>query len=165
MEKLKKEWPHMAVLGASFLLLPALAVLTGEGAVMVVLLLLVFPLESLLCSFFAGKAGGFAWWFFLATGVLFTATVPLYYNGTALLRQDAVLVFALQNALHAFVQSLLGDGTVLHSFQHGGIGTVSYTHLQRQLPARGGPPPGHAHPQNRGQATARRHRILCGWRG
>ena len=82
MEKLKKEWPHMAVLGASFLLLPALAVLTGEGAVMVVLLLLVFPLESLLCSFFAGKAGGFAWWFFLATGVLFTATVPLYYNGT-----------------------------------------------------------------------------------
>ena len=60
MEKLKKEWPHMAVLGASFLLLPALAKLTGEGAVLVVLLLLVFPLESLLCSFFAGKAGGFA---------------------------------------------------------------------------------------------------------
>ena len=32
MKNLEKEWPHMAVLGASFLLLPALAVLTGEGA-------------------------------------------------------------------------------------------------------------------------------------
>ena len=106
MEKLKKEWPHMAVLGASFLLLPALAVLTGEGAVMVVLLLLVFPLESLLCSFFAGKAGGFAWWFFLATGVLFTATVPLYYNGTANIYGGVYALMALAaNAFGAYIAS------------------------------------------------------------
>ena len=107
MEKLKKEWPHMAVLGASFLLLPALAVLTGEGAVMVVLLLLVFPLESLLCSFFAGKAGGFAWWFFLATGVLFTATVPLYYNGTANIYGGVYALMAL--AAYAFGAYIASD--------------------------------------------------------
>ena len=93
----------MAVLGASFLLLPAL---TGEGAVMVVLLLLVFPLESLLCSFFAGKAGGFAWWFFLATGVLFTATVPLYYNGTANIYGGVYALMALAaNAFGAYIAS------------------------------------------------------------
>ena len=73
----------MAVLGASFLLLPALAVLTGEGAVMVVLAFGV-PAGKPAVQLFAGKAGGFAWWFFLATGVLFTATVPPYItNGTA----------------------------------------------------------------------------------
>ena len=80
MEKLKKEWPHLAVLGASFLVLPALSGLAGGGTALVVLLLVVFPLESLLCGFFAGKAGGFAWWFFLGAGVLFTSSIPMYYN-------------------------------------------------------------------------------------
>ena len=50
---------------------------------MVVLLLFGVPAGKPAVQLFAGKAGGFAWWFFLATGVLFTATVPLYYNGTA----------------------------------------------------------------------------------
>ena len=38
MEKLKKEWPHLAVLGASFLVLPALSGLAGGGTALVVLL-------------------------------------------------------------------------------------------------------------------------------
>lgn len=55
MEKLKKEWPHLAVLGASFLVLPALSGLAGGGTALVVLLLVVFPLESLLCGFLRAK--------------------------------------------------------------------------------------------------------------
>ena len=43
------------------------------------------------------------------------------------------MVFALQNALHAFVQSLLGDGTILHSFQHGGIGIGKAVGHQQQV--------------------------------
>lgn len=107
MEKLKKEWPHLAVLGASFLVLPALSGLAGGGTALVVLLLVVFPLESLLCGFFAGKAGGFAWWFFLGAGVLFTSSIPMYYNTSSMYSYGGIyaLLALAANAFGGYIAS------------------------------------------------------------
>lgn len=43
------------------------------------------------------------------------------------------MVFTLQMRCTHFVQSLLGDGTILHSFQHSGIGIGKTVGHQQQV--------------------------------
>ena len=70
-------------------------------------LLVVFPLESLLCGFFAGKAGGFAWWFFLGAGVLFTSSIPMYYNTPSMYSYGGIyaLLALAANAFGGYIAS------------------------------------------------------------
>lgn len=107
MKTLQKEWPHLVVMAVLFGLGPALSKLTGDGTVLVVLLLAVFPLGSLLCGFFAGKAGGFAWWFFLAVGVLFGMSIPVYYNTPGMYSYAGVysLLALASNAFGGYIAS------------------------------------------------------------
>ena len=57
MEKLKKEWPHLAVLGASFLMLPALSGLAGGGTALVVLFACCVSFGKPAVRLFCGQSG------------------------------------------------------------------------------------------------------------
>ncbi len=104
----------MSVLLAAFWLLPLISIWISrlsdpDAKWFIVLLLLAFPLLTIVLSVIDGARHGFGWWWLLAPFVGFLTTLFVYYN-------DSALIYAIAYSILGLIGTAIG--TFIHARAH-----------------------------------------------
>ncbi|MCI6705077.1 MAG: hypothetical protein SOU06_05575 [Bulleidia sp.] len=92
MDKLKKNIFIYILLVINFYILPALIKDTGTAMIM---LLVVIPMITLFISIYYGKKNDFDIWYVISVGILFSPSIFIFYNSSALIYVIVYTIIAL----------------------------------------------------------------------
>ncbi len=89
---MKKQIPYITCLFIAFYLLPLLIKDTGSA---MFILLIIVPIVVLICSLINGKKHGFSWQYLITIPILFTPTIFIFYNESAIIYVVIYLLIAI----------------------------------------------------------------------
>lgn len=102
MKKIKNNFLFYLVIFITFYLLPALF-LDSEKDKYITLLLLLFPIVTLLISMIYGKNNGIKWYFSFILAIIFIPTIFIYYNTSALVYSLFYLIISLLGQILGYI--------------------------------------------------------------